>query len=54
MDKHILEIISDYDNFVAEHWKSFTDSMMEKGFTYDDVEEMGERLTEFLTDNAMR
>ncbi|KKN85482.1 hypothetical protein LCGC14_0278020 [marine sediment metagenome] len=54
MDAQVLEIISDYDHFVAGRWQSFTDVMMEKGFTHDDVEKMGERLTEFLTDNKMR
>ncbi len=54
MKADILEIISDYDNFVAEHWSEFVYSMIEKGFTEDDVEKMGEDLLEFLKENKMR
>ena len=54
MKADILEIISDYDNFITEHWSEFVYSMTEKGFSEDDVEKMGKDLLEFLEENGMR
>ncbi len=54
MKADILEIISDYEIFISDHWSEFVYSMIEKGFTEDDVEKMGEDLLEFLEENEMR
>ncbi len=50
----ILEIISDMENFISENWENFKSNMIEKGFTDEDIEAMGEKLTKFLEDEGMR
>ena len=50
----ILEVISDYETFISDHWSEFVYDMTEKGFTEDDIEAMGEKLSEFLEEEGMR
>ncbi len=54
IEPDILEIISDMENFISENWENFKSNMIEKGFTDEDIEAMGEKLTEFLEDEGMR
>ena len=56
MDKEILNYIGDINDFVNEHWAAFYNRMIEKGFTDEEVDELSEKLTEFLfnTDQQLR
>lgn len=54
MDSEILEIISDMESFIGENWSVFQFNMQEKGFTEDEVEEMGKKLNEFLEEEGYR
>jgi len=52
MDKLLLAYISDINDFVGENWDQFLDSMVDnKGFTEEEVDELNERLAEYLADN---
>jgi len=53
-DTEILEIISDMEDFVAENWLAFKFHMNVKGFTDDDVENMGKILTDYLEEEGYR
>ena len=50
----IMEIISDLESFVSDEWELFTEYMVNKGFTEEDVEAMGDKLTEYLEEEGMR
>lgn len=56
MDKKILNYISDMNDFIGEYWAAFQYRMAEKGFTDEEVDELSEKLTEFLfnTDQQLR
>ena len=56
MNKEILNYISDMNDFIGEHWTAFQYRMVEKGFTNEEVDELSEKLTEFLfnTDQQLR
>ena len=54
IESDIMEIISDIEGFVAENWSVFKSHMVEKGFTDKDVENMGEKLNEYLEDEGYR
>ena len=54
METDIMEIISDMEMFVAENWEAFKSFMTEKGFTDEDVEKMGEELSEYLENEGYR
>jgi len=54
MDKNIMQILSDYDSYIDQNWEGFIDYMCEMGFSERDVDEMGTRVTEFLTDEGYR
>lgn len=54
MDEDILLIVSDMEEFVAEHWTDFKDRMEEKGFFGSEVDEMRKKLEQFLAENGHR
>lgn len=51
MNKLLLQYVSDIDDFVGENWDQFVDKMLEKGFTESQIDELNERLGEYLADN---
>lgn len=52
MDEKILRIVADMSDFIGEFWSEFLNKMEEKGFTEAEVDEMNERLSEFLANNG--
>jgi len=54
IEPDIMEIISDMEGFIAENWSIFKSHMIEKGFTDEDVENMGNKLTEYLEEEGYR
>ena len=52
MDRLLLQYVSDMDAFVGENWDLFVDKMLRnQGFTEEEVDELNERLGEYLEDH---
>lgn len=51
MEKELLQYVSDIDNFIGENWDQFVDKMSQIGFNEQQVNELNERLGEYLADN---